>query len=201
MNSTLKSLLFWVVLVVVGVLIWNFSTKFQHNDRQASFSEFMSWVDSGSVKSVEIVNPHQVRFRLHEPWPDFLTFYATPATGAGWIVPKNYTEKIGSEKFKEQPVGLGPYRFVSHQPGVELAVSCFLCGGEGCRVCGHSGWIEMGGAGVVDPNVFGHVGYDPEEVSGFAFGFGLERIAMLRHGIPDLRLFFDNDLRFAEQFA
>src|SRR6266581_5412439 len=74
------------------------------------------------VKSVEIVNPHQVRFRLHEPWPDFLTFYATPATGAGWIVPKNYTEKIGSEKFKEQPVGLGPYRFVSHQPGVELVL-------------------------------------------------------------------------------
>ena len=72
------------------------------------------------VKAVEIVNPHQVRFQLHEPWPDFLTFYATPATGAGWIVPKNYTEKIGNDKFKEQPVGLGPYRFVSYQPGVEL---------------------------------------------------------------------------------
>src|SRR6266567_1163286 len=74
------------------------------------------------VKSVEIVNPHQVRFRLHEPWPDFLTFYATPATGAGWIVPKNYTEKIGNEKFKDQPIGLGPYRFVSYQPGVELVL-------------------------------------------------------------------------------
>jgi peptide/nickel transport system substrate-binding protein len=74
------------------------------------------------VKAVEIVNPHQIRFRLHEPWPDFLTFYATPATGAGWIVPKKYTEQIGSEKFKEQPVGLGPYKFVSHQPGVELVM-------------------------------------------------------------------------------
>ena len=72
------------------------------------------------IKAVEIVNPHQVRFQLHEPWQDFLTFYATPATGVGWIVPKNYTEKIGSEKFKDQPVGLGPYRFVSYQPGVEL---------------------------------------------------------------------------------
>ena len=63
-----------------------------------------------------------MRFRLHEPWPDFLTFYATPATGAGWIVPKNYTEKVGNEKFKEQPVGLGPYRFVSYQPGIELVL-------------------------------------------------------------------------------
>jgi peptide/nickel transport system substrate-binding protein len=72
------------------------------------------------VKAVEIVNSHQVRFRLHEPWPDFMTFYGTPATGAGWIVPKQYTERIGNEKFKDQPVGLGPYRFVSHQPGVEL---------------------------------------------------------------------------------
>jgi phenylalanyl-tRNA synthetase alpha chain len=86
------------------------------------------------------------------------------------------------------------------EPSVEADVSCFLCGGSGCRVCGHSGWIEMGGAGVVDPNVFGHVGYDPEEVSGFAFGFGLERIAMLRHGLPDLRELWENDLRLLRQF-
>jgi peptide/nickel transport system substrate-binding protein len=72
------------------------------------------------IKAVEVVNRHHVRFQLHEPWPDFLTFYATPATGAGWIVPKTYTEKVGSERFKEQPVGLGPYRFVHYQPGVEL---------------------------------------------------------------------------------
>ncbi|MBM3226043.1 MAG: ABC transporter substrate-binding protein, partial [Candidatus Tectomicrobia bacterium] len=74
------------------------------------------------VKALEIIKPHQVRFQLHEPWPDFLTFYASPATGAGWIVPKNYTEKIGNEKFKEQPVGLGPYRFANYQPGVELVL-------------------------------------------------------------------------------
>jgi peptide/nickel transport system substrate-binding protein len=74
------------------------------------------------VKAVEIVNPHQVRFQLNEVWPDFLTFYATPATGAGWIVPKKYTEQIGTEEFKNKPVGLGPYRFVHYQPGVELAL-------------------------------------------------------------------------------
>jgi peptide/nickel transport system substrate-binding protein len=74
------------------------------------------------IKAVKIVNPYHVRFELHEPWPDFLTYYATPATGVGWIVPKSYTEKIGGERFKEQPVGLGPYRFVHYQPGVELVL-------------------------------------------------------------------------------
>ncbi len=74
------------------------------------------------VQAVEIVNAHHVRFRLQEPWPDFMTFYGTPATGAGWIVPKKYTEKVGAEEFKNHPVGLGPYRFVSHQPGVEVVL-------------------------------------------------------------------------------
>lgn len=74
------------------------------------------------VKSVEIVSSHHVRFQLHEAWPDFLTYYATPATGAGWIVPKKYTEKVGDQAFKNHPIGLGPYRFVSHQPGVGLVM-------------------------------------------------------------------------------
>ena len=86
------------------------------------------------------------------------------------------------------------------EPSAELDISCFLCNGAGCSVCGRSGWIEMGGAGFVDPNVFEAVGYDPEKVSGFAFGLGLERIAMLRHGLPDLRQLWENDLRFARQF-
>jgi peptide/nickel transport system substrate-binding protein len=77
------------------------------------------------VKAIEIINPHHIRFVLHAPWPDFLTFYATPATGAGWIVPKNYTEKIGNDAFKNQPVGLGPYRFVSYNPGVELVLEAY----------------------------------------------------------------------------
>jgi phenylalanyl-tRNA synthetase alpha chain len=86
------------------------------------------------------------------------------------------------------------------EPSLGAAVSCFLCDGAGCAVCKHSGWIEMGGSGVVDPNVLRNVGYDPEQVSGFAFGLGLERIALLRHGVPDIRMFWDNDLRFLRQF-
>jgi phenylalanyl-tRNA synthetase alpha chain len=86
------------------------------------------------------------------------------------------------------------------EPSLGTAVSCFLCEGAGCAVCKHTGWIELGGSGLVDPNVLRNVGYDPEEVSGFAFGLGLERIAMLRHGVPDLRMFWENDLRFLRQF-
>jgi phenylalanyl-tRNA synthetase alpha chain len=75
-----------------------------------------------------------------------------------------------------------------------------MCGGDGCRVCSHTGWLEILGCGMVDPNVFELAGYDPTAVTGFAFGMGIERIAMLKYGIPDLRLFFENDLRFLEQF-
>ncbi len=77
------------------------------------------------VKTVEVVGPHQVRFHLHEPWPDFLTFHGTLASGAGWIVPRRYVEKVGDDEFKKQPIGLGPYRFVSNQPGVELVLEAY----------------------------------------------------------------------------
>ena len=86
------------------------------------------------------------------------------------------------------------------EPSAELAVSCVFCGGEGCRVCSHTGWIELGGCGMVDPSVLAGVGIDPEEWQGFAFGFGLERIAMIRYGINEIRTFFDNDIRFLEQY-
>jgi phenylalanyl-tRNA synthetase alpha chain len=86
------------------------------------------------------------------------------------------------------------------EPSLGAAVSCFLCDGAGCAVCKQTGWIEMGGSGLVHPNVLRNVGYDPEAVSGFAFGLGLERIAMLRHGVPDIRMFWENDLRFLRQF-
>jgi phenylalanyl-tRNA synthetase alpha chain len=86
------------------------------------------------------------------------------------------------------------------EPSLGASVSCFLCDGAGCSVCKHTGWIEMGGSGLVDPNVLRNVAYDPEEASGFAFGLGLERIAMLRHGVPDIRMFWENDLRFLRQF-
>jgi phenylalanyl-tRNA synthetase alpha chain len=86
------------------------------------------------------------------------------------------------------------------EPSIEAYVSCHVCDGAGCHVCRHSGWIEVGGAGMVDPKLFEFVGYDPERVSGFAFGWGLERIAMLRHEFPDLRELWRNDLRFSRQF-
>ena len=86
------------------------------------------------------------------------------------------------------------------EPSLQAAVSCFLCEGAGCSVCKETGWIEMGGSGLVDPNVLRNVGYDPEDVSGFAFGLGLERIAMLRHGISDMRDLWQNDLRLLRQF-
>jgi len=101
---------------------------------------------------------------------------------------------------EERQVRMRTSYFPFTEPSVEFDVTCFICGGEGCNVCKHSGWIEMGGAGVVDPAVFEAVGYDPEVWSGFAFGLGIERIAMLRHGFPDLRLLWENDLRFARQF-
>jgi len=86
------------------------------------------------------------------------------------------------------------------EPSVEFDVTCFLCAGSGCVFCKYSGWFEMGGAGVVDPAVFENVGYDPEEWSGFAWGLGLDRIAAQRHGIPDIRMFWENDIRVLEQF-
>jgi phenylalanyl-tRNA synthetase alpha chain len=86
------------------------------------------------------------------------------------------------------------------EPSAEFDVTCYLCDGAGCQVCKHSGWIEMGGSGMVDPAVFAAVGYDPSEWSGFAFGLGIDRIAFLRHGLPDLRLFWENDIRFLSQF-
>jgi phenylalanyl-tRNA synthetase alpha chain len=86
------------------------------------------------------------------------------------------------------------------EPSVEFDVTCFLCGGQGCVFCKHSGWFEMGGAGVVDPAVFENVGYDPERWSGFAWGLGIDRIAAQRLGIPDIRMFWENDLRVLRQF-
>ncbi|MDP9455558.1 MAG: phenylalanine--tRNA ligase subunit alpha [Actinomycetota bacterium] len=97
---------------------------------------------------------------------------------------------------------LRPSYFQFTEPSVEMDVSCFVCGGSdpNCKVCKGAGWIEMGGAGMVDPAVLSEVGYDHEEYTGFAFGFGPDRMAMVRYGIPDLRLFFEGDLRFLQQF-
>jgi phenylalanyl-tRNA synthetase alpha chain len=100
----------------------------------------------------------------------------------------------------DTPVRFRPSFFPFTEPSVEVDIGCVICKGKGCRVCGNTGWIEILGSGMVDPAVFGYVDYDPEEVSGFAFGMGMERSTMLKYGIDDLRLFFENDLRFLTQF-
>ena len=94
-----------------------------------------------------------------------------------------------------------PSFFPFTEPSAEVDVVCFLCAGAGCRVCTQSGWLEILGSGMVHPQVLKNVGYDPEEVTGWAFGMGVERIAMLKYGVDDIRLFFENDLRFLSQFA
>ena len=94
-----------------------------------------------------------------------------------------------------------PSFFPFTEPSAEVDVLCFLCSGTGCRACTQSGWLEILGSGMVHPQVLKNVGYDPEQVTGWAFGMGIERIAMLKYGVDDIRLFFENDLRFLRQFA
>jgi phenylalanyl-tRNA synthetase alpha chain len=94
-----------------------------------------------------------------------------------------------------------PSFFPFTEPSAEMDIGCVMCGGDGCRVCSHTGWLEVLGCGMVHPNVFKHVNIDSERFLGFAFGLGVERLAMLRYGVDDLRLFFENDLRFLAQFG
>ncbi|CAG36153.1 phenylalanine--tRNA ligase subunit alpha [Desulfotalea psychrophila] len=103
--------------------------------------------------------------------------------------------------FKQDlPVRFRPSFFPFTEPSAEVDIACVMCGGKGCRVCKKTGWLEILGAGMVDPEVFKMVGYDPEVYSGFAFGLGIERIAMLKYRIDDIRLFYENDQRFLSQF-
>jgi phenylalanyl-tRNA synthetase alpha chain len=97
-------------------------------------------------------------------------------------------------------IRLRPSFFPFTEPSAEVDVSCVFCGGHGCRLCKHSGWIEILGSGMVDPNVYAACGYDPGEVTGYAFGLGVERVAMLLLQVPEIRLFYENDVRFLEQF-
>lgn len=101
---------------------------------------------------------------------------------------------------KDTKIRLRPSYFPFTEPSAEIDVSCFICGSKGCNVCKYSGWVEIAGSGMVHPNVLRNCGIDPEEYTGFAFGMGIERITMLRHGINDLRLFSENDIRFLKQF-
>ncbi len=107
------------------------------------------------------------------------------------------------QAFFEKPlkVRFRPSYFPFTEPSAEADIECVICGGDGCRVCSHTGWIEILGCGMVHPNVFKHVNIDSEKYLGFAFGLGVERMAMLRYGVNDLRMFFENDLRFLKQFS
>lgn len=93
-----------------------------------------------------------------------------------------------------------PHYFPFTEPSAEVDISCFICGGRGCRVCSHKGWLEVLGAGMINPRVFEFVKIDPKKYTGFAFGMGIDRICMLKHGIDDIRLFYENDVRFLKQF-
>jgi len=103
--------------------------------------------------------------------------------------------------FSDQvPLRFRPSYFPFTEPSAEVDIGCFLCEGRGCRVCSHTGWLEVLGSGMIHPEVFRMVGYDPQTFTGFAFGCGIERIAMLKYGIDDIRAFFENDIRFLDQF-
>lgn len=101
---------------------------------------------------------------------------------------------------KDLKTRLRPSYFPFTEPSAEMDVECYLCKGKGCRICKYTGWLEILGCGMVDPNVFEHVGYNSEEFTGFAFGMGIERTLMIRHGVPDIRMFYENDIRFLKQF-
>lgn len=115
---------------------------------------------------------------------------------------KQTLDYFAKELFGENTkIRLRPSYFPFTEPSAEVDVSCTLCGGKGCNVCKDTGWLEILGCGMIDPNVFVSTGIDPEVWSGFAFGMGIERITMLKYGIKDLRLFFENDVRFLSQFT
>ncbi|MDR2549167.1 MAG: phenylalanine--tRNA ligase subunit alpha [Desulfobulbus sp.] len=109
----------------------------------------------------------------------------------------SFTHKIFE---RELPLRFRPSYFPFTEPSAEVDVACVICGGSGCRVCKRTGWLEILGSGLIDPEVLKMVGYDPDTYSGFAFGLGVERIAMLKYGIDDIRLYYENDLRFLSQF-
>ena len=114
---------------------------------------------------------------------------------------KGMLETFAKAQFGEETrCRFRPHHFPFTEPSAEVDVSCFACGGKGCRLCKGEGWIEILGAGMVHPNVLSMCGIDPEEYSGFAFGMGIERIAMLKYHVDDIRLFYENDMRFLEQF-
>lgn len=154
---------------------------------------------------VQIIAPGRV-YRRDTPDASHSPFFHQVE---GLVVDKNISfrdlkgviESFARKMFgKDIHVRFRPSFFPFTEPSLEYDFNCVFCRGKGCRVCQNTGWLEISGAGMVDPNVFSFVGYDPEVYSGYAFGMGIDRIAMLRFGIRDIRLLFENDLRFLSQF-
>ena len=114
---------------------------------------------------------------------------------------KGVLEKFAKEYFGDDvKMRFRPHFFPFTEPSAEVDISCFICGGKGCRVCSYKGWLEVLGAGMINPKVFEAVKYDASKYTGFAFGIGIDRLSMLKHGIDDIRLFYENDVRFLKQF-
>ncbi len=115
---------------------------------------------------------------------------------------KQHADHFAKEMFgKQTKVRFRPSYFPFTEPSAEIDITCMICGGKGCNICKGSGWVEIGGSGMVDPNVLENCGIDSTKYSGFAFGMGIERITMLKYQIKDLRLFTENDVRFLKQFT
>ena len=110
---------------------------------------------------------------------------------------QNFAQLMFGEKVRTR---IRPHFFPFTEPSAEMDMSCVMCNGAGCRVCKNTGWLELGGAGMVDPNVFDILKIDSEKFTGFAFGLGIDRIAMMKYNIPDLRILYENDLRVLQQF-
>ena len=181
------------------------------------------WITPGQLLLRTQTSPMQVRVMEHTR-PPVRAFvlgkvYRNEATDAsheavfhqfeGMLIDETCTmatlrgvvERFSREMFgPDRKVRFRPSYFPFTEPSAEFDIDCMICKGSGCRVCKYSGWLEMGGSGMVDPRVLRGVGYDPSVYRGFAFGLGIERIAMLRYGIDDIRLFAENDLRFLRQF-
>lgn len=184
------------------------------------------WIPSAQVRAATLLRTHtsamQVRYMKTFPPPvriivpgrvyrrDNLDLTHTPMFQQfeGLVVGERVTladlkgtlSAMLTALFGDVQVRLRPSFFPYTEPSAEVDISCQACAGRGCPVCKHTGWIEILGSGMVHPAVFEAVGYDPDQVTGFAFGIGLERVAMLKYGVDDIRLFYENDLRFLEQF-
>src|SRR5262245_21077143 len=184
------------------------------------------WLPDAQVRAATLLRTHtsamQIRYMKTFPPPiriivpgrvyrrDNLDLTHTPMFQQfeGLVVGKDITladlkgtlDTLVRELFGSAGVRLRPSFFPYTEPSAEVDMACSACGGSGCSVCKQTGWIEILGSGMVHPAVFEAVGYDPEEVTGFAFGMGMERVAMLKYGVDDIRLFYENDLRFLEQF-